>query len=91
MRDLLEQLADPDSGLSKAWEHEHDQHVTRKLLDLIRPRFEPTTWEAFRRFALDGKPAEAVASELGLTVNAVFIAKSRVLSRLRQEGAGLID
>jgi len=37
--------------------------------------------EAFRRFALDGNPADQVAAELGITVNAVFIAKSRVLSR----------
>ncbi len=90
-QDLLEQLADPDSGLSRQWEQEHDQHVTRRLLEMIRPHFEPSTWEAFRRFALDGESADRVATELGLTVNAVFIAKSRVLSRLRQEAAGLLD
>jgi RNA polymerase sigma-70 factor (ECF subfamily) len=90
-QEVLEQLADPDSGLSKQWDQEHDQHVTQALLELVRPRFEAKTWEAFRRVALDGAAPEAVAAELGLTVNAVFIAKSRVLSRLRQEGAGLID
>ena len=36
-RELLAQLADPDSGLSKEWDQEHDQHVTRKLLEMIRP------------------------------------------------------
>lgn len=87
----LEQLADPDSGLSRLWDQEHDRHVADRLLEMIRPHFEATTWEAFLRFALKGEPAEQVAAALGLTANAVFIAKSRVLARLRQEGAGLLD
>jgi RNA polymerase sigma-70 factor (ECF subfamily) len=90
-QEVLEQLADPDSGLSRQWDQEHDQHVTRRLLEMIRAHFEASTWAAFRRFALDGEPAERVAAELGLTVNAVFIAKSRVLGRLRQEAAGILD
>jgi RNA polymerase sigma-70 factor (ECF subfamily) len=40
---------------------------------------------------VDGRPAADVARELGLTVNAVVKAKSRVLNRLRQEAAGLLD
>ena len=88
---MLDQLEDPASGLSKLWDQEHDQHVARRLLELIRPSFEPKTWRAFQRVALDGAPPDAVAAELGLSVNAVFIAKSRVLSRLRQEGEGLLD
>jgi RNA polymerase sigma-70 factor (ECF subfamily) len=90
-RETLEQLEDPDSSLSRQWEQEHDRHVARQLLEQIRPRFEATTWEAFRRFALLGEPAEQVAASLGVTANAVFIAKSRVLGRLREEGAGLLD
>ena len=91
LEELMSRLGDPASDLSRQWDQEHDQHVTRQLLEQIRERFEATTWEAFRRFALEGEPAEQVAAALGLTANAVFIAKSRVLSRLRQEGAGLLD
>jgi RNA polymerase sigma-70 factor (ECF subfamily) len=91
VNDLLEQLADPESGLSRQWDQEHDRHVTNQLLEQIRHRFEPTTWEAFRRVALLGQAPADVAAELGVTVNAVFISRSRVLSRLREEGAGLID
>src|SRR5262249_50791969 len=87
----VEQLADPDSALSRHWDEEHARHVTQRLLEMIRPQFEPSTWQAFRRVALDGVPPDQAAAELGLSVNAVFIAKSRVLSRLRQEGAGLMD
>ena len=88
---VLAQLEDSTSGLSRLWDQEHDKHVGRRLLELIEPQFEPRTWQAFRRVALDGVAADAVAAELGVSVNAVFIAKSRVLARLRQEGAGLLD
>jgi RNA polymerase sigma-70 factor (ECF subfamily) len=88
---VLQQLEDPHSGLSCLWDREHDRHVAQQLLDLIRPRFEPTTWRAFQKVMIEGRPTEQAARELGLSVNAVFIAKSRVLSRLRREGEGLID
>lgn len=88
---LLEQLEDPHSGLSRLWDEEHDRHVIRRLLEVIEPEFTPSTWQAFRRVALEGKDEEAVAGELGLSVHAVFVAKSRVLCRLRREAEGLID
>jgi RNA polymerase sigma factor (sigma-70 family) len=87
----LAQLEDSTHPLAEAWDREHDVHVTRHLLAQLRPEFEPKTWELFRRFVLDGLPAAEVASELGTTPNAVFIAKSRVLARLRQEADGLIE
>ena len=88
---VLEQLEDPDSALDQFWDQEHDSHLTRHLLEKIRPRFEAKTWLAFQRVALEGISAEQTAQELGLSVNAVFIAKSRVLQLLRQEGRGLRD
>lgn len=88
---VLDQLEDPHSALSRLWDHEHDQHVVRRCLELIEPEFSSSTWQAFRRVTLDGADVAAVAADLGLTANAVFIAKSRVLSRLRQEVHGLVD
>jgi RNA polymerase sigma-70 factor (ECF subfamily) len=44
---------------------------------------EPTTLAAFRRVALDEVSPEQAADELGLSVAAVWLAKSRVLNRLR--------
>ena len=87
----LDQLEDPHSELSRLWDQEHEQHVLRRALELIGPEFAPSTWQAFRRVMIDGAAVPAVAAELGLSVNAVFIAKSRVLSRLRREVRGLID
>jgi RNA polymerase sigma-70 factor (ECF subfamily) len=88
---VLDQLEDPASGLSRLWDRDHDQHVLKRLLELIEPDFQPATWRAFQRQAIDGVSAEIVAAELGLTVNAVLIAKSRVLSHLRRNAQGLVD
>ena len=88
---VLDQLADPDSGLSRLWDREHDLHVARRLLELLEPEFEPATWRAFRLLVLEGRATAEVAAELGLSPNAVRIAKSRVLRRFRQEADGLID
>ena len=86
-----EELEDPDSELSRNWDREHDEYIARRLLELMEPEFSQPTWQAFRRQVIDDlKPAE-VAAELGTSVNAVLLAKSRVLARLRQEGRGLID
>ena len=60
-------------------------------MELIEPEFTRPTWLAFRRQVLDGRLPAEVAAELGMTVNAVLLAKSRVLARLRKEGRGLID
>jgi RNA polymerase sigma-70 factor (ECF subfamily) len=89
--EMLEQLADPDSGLSRLWNEEHDRHVFQYLCRRARSSFTDQTWTAFQRTALRGEDAEAVASDLGISTNAVYVARSRVLGHLRRLGAGLLD
>jgi RNA polymerase sigma-70 factor (ECF subfamily) len=91
LQQMIVELADADSRLSRLWNAEHDQHLLRFLLKEIRGIFQPATLEAFTRVVLDERSPDDVAAELGMTVNAVFIAKSRVLAKLREKGAGLID
>jgi RNA polymerase sigma-70 factor (ECF subfamily) len=89
--DRLNQLEDPGSQLSRQWDDEHDRHVVRRLLALVQGEFQESTWRAFRAVMLEGAaPAEA-AARLGMSVNAVLLAKSRILARLRQECQGLVD
>jgi RNA polymerase sigma-70 factor (ECF subfamily) len=88
---MLDQLEAPDSPLSQLWDQEHDRYVARQLLEMAEPDFEPTTWRAARRLLLEDAKAATVAAELKISVNAVLLAKSRVLRRLRQEVAGLLD
>ena len=87
----LDELESPDSALSRLWDREHDQHVAASLMQRVQGDFDPATWQAFRRHALEGEPAVRVAEALDLSLNSVLLAKSRVLKRLRQEVAGLVD
>jgi RNA polymerase sigma factor (sigma-70 family) len=89
--DVLGGLEDPGGGLSRLWDREHDEHVARRLMELLEPEFEPTTWQAFRLLTLEGKGTAEVAAELGISQGAARVAKSRVLRRFRQEIDGLVD
>jgi RNA polymerase sigma-70 factor (ECF subfamily) len=72
-------------------EAEYRQHLVRRALELVRSDFSAATWSAFTRFVLEGVPAAEVARGLGMTANAVYMARNRVLTRLREELAGLLD
>lgn len=88
---MVQQLEDPESTISARWDREHDQHVLRFALAKVESEFEAATLAAFRRQVFDEISAEHVARELGITVGAAYSAKSRVLRKLRQEVAGLVD
>jgi RNA polymerase sigma-70 factor (ECF subfamily) len=88
---LLWQLEDPNSDVSRQWDREHDRHVFERLLAIVRQDFQPGTWQAFTRFALDGLPAASVATELGISESAVIQSKFRILKRLREEAGDLLD
>ena len=88
---LLQAHADPDAELNRQWDEEHDRYVLQCLLDMVEEEFEPATLQAFRLLALDGMSGADAAKELGQSVAAVYVAKSRVLQRIRQEADGLID
>jgi RNA polymerase sigma-70 factor, ECF subfamily len=87
----LTQLADPDSTLARRWDEEHDRYVFRCLLDLVAQEFAAATVQAFRRLVLDEASGAVVADELGMTVGAVYVARSRVLQRIRREAEGILE
>ena len=87
----LDELESPDSALSRLWDREHDQHVIASLMQRVQIDFDPKTWQAFRRHVQEGEPAGQVAEALDLSLNSVLLAKSRLLKRLRQEAAGLVE
>jgi RNA polymerase sigma-70 factor (ECF subfamily) len=91
IRRRLDELESPDSALSRLWDREHDKHVAASLMQRVQGDFAPLTWQAFHLYVLKGEPAAQVAAELGLPLNSVLLAKSRVLKRLRQEAAGLVE
>jgi RNA polymerase sigma-70 factor (ECF subfamily) len=89
-RRLGDQLADPVSDLCRRWDEEHDRAVLARLLHLMESEFQPKTLRAFRLVALEAARPREVAKELGMSVGAVYMAKSTVLRRLRQEARGLL-
>ena len=58
--------------------------ILRRAVELVRAEFEAQTWQAFWRVVVDGRRPGDVAEELGITTNAVYLARSRVLRRLRE-------
>ena len=84
-------VEDLNNNLDRLWDQEHDAHVARQLIGQLQSEFTQSTWLAFRRQVMDEIKASEVSAELGLSVNAVLIAKSRVLRRFRQEIEGLVD
>jgi len=84
-------MIDPNSDPNLTWDREHDSHVAQTILALVEPHFSVTTWEAFRLQVMEGLKAQAAADQLGTTINAALIAKSRVMKALREEVRGMIN
>lgn len=72
-------------------EAEYRQYLTTRALQLIQTDFASNTWKAFWETTMKEKAVAEVADELGMTIHAVYLARSRVLQRLRQEFQGLLD
>jgi RNA polymerase sigma-70 factor, ECF subfamily len=88
---VLHELEDPVSNVSQLWDQQHDQYILQRLLEKIRPSIRESTWAAFSAVTIEGKTPEQAAADLGMTANAVYVAKSRVLAQLRQVSEGLVD
>ena len=85
MLGLLEQQPDSASKHDDELRMSHRRELFRWAADRVMSRVTPTTWQAFWLTSVEEQPAEDVAHTLGLSVGAVYIARSRVLSRLRSE------
>jgi RNA polymerase sigma-70 factor (ECF subfamily) len=79
---------DPTTAFAEV---EYRRHLVQQALRLIEAEFEPITWQACHEYLVHGRPAAEVARELGITPNAVYLAKVRVLARLRRDLDGLLD
>jgi RNA polymerase sigma-70 factor (ECF subfamily) len=83
-------VAAPDA-LQSFWETEYRQQLVNRAMALMQADFQPATWMAFWEQVVAGRPAKEVAAELGLSPGAAYAAKFRVLDRLRQELAGMLE
>ena len=86
---VLAQQAEVESP--EAEEQTEINYLLRQATELVRSEFEPATWQAFWQTVVLGRETADVAADLGLSANAVRIAKSRIRSRLREEFGGLLQ
>jgi RNA polymerase sigma factor (sigma-70 family) len=82
---VLEAQPAPEDDSAARWDREYEQRLMAWAARQVRDQVEEATWQAFWRTSMDGKPAKQVAGELGMTVAAVYMAKSRVVARLKEQ------
>jgi RNA polymerase sigma-70 factor (ECF subfamily) len=87
--------AQPDLAVADNTEaiddEEYRRYLVQRALKLMEAEFQPQTLKAFHECIAADRPAADVAAELGVSIDSVYAAKSRVLRRLREELAGLLD
>jgi RNA polymerase sigma-70 factor (ECF subfamily) len=83
--------AEVPDGVQAVCEAEYQDHLVRRVAEFLREEFQPKTWQAFWECVVAERSGSDVARELDMTENAVYIAKGRVLRRLRRELDGLLD
>ncbi len=83
-QDLLEAQPARADAEAALWDQEYEQRLFTWAAEQVRGGFHDSTWQAFWQTAVEGRSSKAVAEVLGMTVGAVYIAKSRVLAKLRE-------
>ncbi len=80
---MLENHPASEADEPAEWERAYQANLFAWAAEQIRPTILASTWEAFHMTAVEGKTGKEAAEELGLTVAAVYLARSRVMARLR--------
>lgn len=86
----LDSLPDKADEHEHEWELEYQRRISARAMDRVKHEFQPATWQAFWGTAVDGRSAQDVGAELKMSPGAVYVAKSRVLARLREEAQQLM-
>jgi RNA polymerase sigma-70 factor (ECF subfamily) len=81
---LLQQLPAREDEQNAWWEQEYEQRIFAWAAEQVRGSFSAATWQAFWQTAVEGKKGPEVAHALGTSVAAVYLAKGRVMARLRE-------
>lgn len=82
MRQALEALPSPEDPEAE-WDREYERRLFTWAAERVKAEVQPATWQAFWRTAVQGEGGEEVARSLGISVAAVYLAKSRVMAKLK--------
>jgi RNA polymerase sigma-70 factor (ECF subfamily) len=77
-------MVQDDRTLDRTWESQWQQMVLKRCMEQVRREFNPKVFSAFRHYAIDQFTIEEVCQRFDMSRNAVYIAKSRILSRMRE-------
>jgi RNA polymerase sigma factor (sigma-70 family) len=81
----LENVADHRDDTEENFELEYQRRLSAKAMENVKNEFQKATWQAFWETAVEGKNPAEVGKALKMSAGAVYVAKSRVLARLRDE------
>src|SRR5205085_1335360 len=84
-RERLEALAGPEWGLAESWDEEYERNLAALAMQRVQGEVQQATWQAFWQTAALGRNAREVGEALGMSAGAVYVARSRVLARLKEE------
>ena len=84
-QELLEAQPDRDHEAAAQWDREYQRRLFSWAAEQVRIDFDNSSWRAFWATAVEGTSPKDVAAELGMSLGAVYIAKSRVLARLKEK------
>jgi RNA polymerase sigma-70 factor (ECF subfamily) len=90
-QNLLEGQPDAAVSLEEAYEREFQRQLLLRAADQVRPEFRESTWAAFWETCVESRPIAEVAAELGTSVGNVYVARSRVIARLRKKVEAIRD
>jgi RNA polymerase sigma factor (sigma-70 family) len=83
VQEMLERVPAPDGAETAFFDSEYRRRLLFWAAEQVRGEFRKSTWDAFWLTAVEGQDPKTAARSTGISVGAVYIAKSRVMSRLR--------
>lgn len=81
--ELLHQHEDPHRDFEAQVDLEFRRQLFRRAASIVQQRVSPANWNAFCLTMIEGQTIEFAAAELGISVGAVYAARSRIMRRLR--------
>jgi RNA polymerase sigma-70 factor (ECF subfamily) len=85
VQEALNAQPTPLDGPEQEWDREYERRLFAWAAEQVRGTVQSATWQAFWQTAVEGKSGQEVARDLGLTVAAVYLAKSRVMAKLKEQ------
>lgn len=82
---MLTQIESADESDDERWETQYRKTTMDWAMNRVRSAVQSNTWDAFWATSVEGKNTEVVAAELGMSAGAIYLAKARVLARIRDQ------